>query len=396
MAFTKMGNFSFNHSGQPETLPYAAEDAQSKFDSRGNELKSILNAAIDLLNSAADGNSGADNVGMTPIAETGTNATVQSIVEALITRLKATEDGASGADLIGSTAIGGVTGTTVQAQMESMKGLVDGKAASDDLSGLAGTGRTTETVKGNADDLAAHLADYASKFPNNAGAHNSIYRGKNLGTSVTTKQYTDISNGTFEDMYIGDYWTINSTVYRIAAFNYYMQKGDTATTVNHITLVPDTSLYNHGMNDTDITTGGYMGSKMYTTGLAQAKTTIKNAFSGHVLKHRKLLSNATTDGKASGWAWGDSEVDLMNEVMVYGSTVCGESTVGGSGYNIGEEMSQLPLFVFRPDMISANRQYFWLRDVVSASHFASVLSNGSAITYNASSAYGVRPAFSIS
>ena len=246
------------------------------------------------------------------------------------------------------------------------------------------------------DGHSAHLADYASKFPDNAGAHNSIYRGKSLGTSVTTKQYTDISNGTFEDMYIGDYWTINSTVYRIAAFNYYMQKGDTATTVNHITLVPDTSLYTHVMNDTNITTGGYMGSKMYTTGLAQAKTTIKNAFSGHVLNHRKVLSSATTDGKASGFVWADSEVDLMNEVMVYGSIVWGESTVGGSGYNVGEGMSQLPLFVFRPDMISANRQYFWLRDVVSATNFAYVHTNGTANNGNASYALGVRPAFSIS
>lgn len=246
------------------------------------------------------------------------------------------------------------------------------------------------------DGHSAHLADYASKFPDNAGAHNSIYRGKSLGTSVTTKQYTDISNGTFEDMYIGDYWTINSTVYRIAAFNYYMQKGDTATTVNHITLVPDTSLYTHVMNDTNITTGGYMGSKMYTTGLAQAKTTIKNAFSGHVLNHRKVLSSATTDGKASGFVWADSEVDLMNEVMVYGSIVWGESTVGGSGYNVGEGMSQLPLFVFRPDMISANRQYFWLRDVVSATTFANVSNYGLANANYASNAYGVRPAFSIS
>ena len=265
----------------------------------------------------------------------------------------------------------------------------------DGLNDLAGEDRTDETVKGNADALAAHLADYASKFPNNAGAHNSIYRGKNLGTSVTTKQYADIANGTFEDMYIGDYWTINSRVYRIAAFNYYRQKGDTATTANHITLVPDVSLYNHVMNDTNITTGGYIGSKMYTEGLNNAKTTIKSDFSGHVLNHRKLLSNATTDGKASGWAWVDSEVDLMNEVMVYGSTVWGESTIGGSGHNVGEGMSQLPLFVFRPDMIS-NRQTFWLRDVVSASYFAAVNSNGYASSHGASYASGVRPAFSIS
>jgi len=326
LAFEKMGNFSFNHANQADELNLPADEAKAKFDSRANELKTAFNKVVDLLN--------------------------------------ATTDGASGADNVGATAIDGVTGTTVQAQMESMKGLVDGKAASGhnhDSSyaptNLAGEGRTTETVKGNADDLAAHLADYASKFPNNAGAHNSIYRGKNLGTSVTTKQYTDISNGTFEDMYIGDYWTIDGVNYRIAAFNYYMQKGDTATTVNHITLVPDTSLYNHVMNDTDITTGGYTGSKMYTEGLTQAKTTIKNAFSGHVLNHRKSLSNAVTAGKASGWAWVDSEVDLMNEVMVYGSVVWGESTIGGSGYNVGEGMSQLPLFVFRPDMIS-NRQTF--------------------------------------
>ncbi len=265
----------------------------------------------------------------------------------------------------------------------------------DSLADLAGANRTTETVKGNADNLAAHLADYASKFPNNAGAHNSIYRGKYLGSSVTAEQYTVISSGTFEDLYIGDYWTIGGVNYRIAAFNYYMQKGDTATTVNHITLVPDTSLYNHVMNDTNITTGGYVGSKMYTTGLEQAKTTIKNAFSGHVLKHRKVLSNAVADGKASGWAWFDSEVDLMNEVMVYGSVVWGESTIGGSGYNIGEGMSQLPLFTLRPDMIS-NRQYFWLRDVVSASIFAFVGGSGFAYSGNASRANGVRPAFSIS
>ena len=33
-----------------------------------------------------------------------------------------------------------------------------------------------------------------------AGAHNSIYRGKNLGTSVTAAQYAAIKAGTFDDM----------------------------------------------------------------------------------------------------------------------------------------------------------------------------------------------------
>jgi hypothetical protein len=239
----------------------------------------------------------------------------------------------------------------------------------------------------------AHLADYASFITNNPDAKNSIYRGKYLGSAVTSEQYAAIAAGTFVDLYIGDYWTIDGVNWRIAAFNYYYNTGDTNCTTNHITIVPDTPLYTHVMNDTDITTGGYVGSKMYTTGLEQAKTTIKNAFSGHVLKHRKLLSNAVADGKASGGAWFDSEVELMNEVMVYGSIVNGHATYGL--YNIGVEKSQLPLFVLNPRMINT-RQSYWLRDVSSASYFAYAGTYGSAYADIASFALGVRPAFSIS
>jgi hypothetical protein len=231
----------------------------------------------------------------------------------------------------------------------------------------------------------------------NADARNSIYRGKYLGTSYTLAQQQAVSSGTFDDMYIGDYWTIGGINYRIAAFNYYRNTGDTNLPPNHITLVPDTQLYSHVMNDTNITTGGYTASKMYLTGLDQAKTTINTAFPGKVLTHKQILCNATVDGKASGWAWFDSSVGLMNEVMIYGCSVFGDSNLGGSGggYNIGVGKRQLPLFALNPKMINI-RQNFWLRDVVSAARFATVSHDGPAICYDASNAFGVRPAFSIS
>jgi hypothetical protein len=134
MAFTKMGDFTFNHIDQPDELNIPADSAKEKFDSRAEELKTALNNAIDLLSSVTDGNSGADNVG--------------------------------------ATAIDDLTGENVQALLESLKTLVDGKAVIDhnhdaDYAAiahdhdadyapvdLAGEGRTTETVKGNADDLA--------------------------------------------------------------------------------------------------------------------------------------------------------------------------------------------------------------------------------------------------
>lgn len=231
---------------------------------------------------------------------------------------------------------------------------------------------------------------------NNAGAHNAIYRGKNLGTSVTAAQYAAISAGTFEDLYIGDYWVINGVNWRIAAFDYYLNCGDTSCTKHHVVIVPDTCLYNHVMNDTNITTGGYVGSKMYTEGLEQAKTTIKAAFSGHVLSHRVYLTNAVTDGHPSAGAWCDSEVDLMNEQMVYGGAIFMPIANGSTVYtNYRVEKSQLPLFAHEPSRI-CNRNNWWLRDVVSASLFAFVYLLGRADCTDASYSLGVRPAFCIS
>ena len=212
-----------------------------------------------------------------------------------------------------------------------------------------------------------------------------------------TAQYAAIAAGTFDDLYIGDYWVIGGVTYRIAAFDYYLRCGYPAeTTAHHVVIVPDSNLYNHVMNDTNTTEGGYVGSKMYTEGLTQAKTTIKAAFNGHVLNHRIYLTNAVTNGKPSAGAWCDSEVELMNEQMVYGGAIfmpgCDRTTVP-TNYRV--EKSQLPLFAHRPDLIS-NRLTFWLRDVVTASHFAGVLYAGGAAYYNASDSDGVRPAFSIS
>lgn len=241
---------------------------------------------------------------------------------------------------------------------------------------------------------------------NNAGAHNAIYRGKSLGSTVTTAQYAAIKAGTFDDLYIGDYWTIGGVNYRIAAFDYYLNSGDTNCTTHHVVIVPDTCLYNAQMHNTssggyeggaaNTTAGGYVGSDMYKSNLEQAKTTIKSAFSGHVLKHRIYLTNAVANGRASGGAWCDSEVDLMCEQMVYGSgifsPVSDDSNVPA---NYRVEKSQLPLFQHEPSRI-CNRNNWWLRDVITASNFAFVYNNGGADYSGASYSRGVRPAFCIS
>lgn len=255
-----------------------------------------------------------------------------------------------------------------------------------------GNGVKVITVENLHKGLQTDIDSVRNVLADGAAAHNCIYRGKNLGTSVTAEQYAAISSGKFTDLYIGDYWVIKGVTYRIAAFDYYYNCGDTNFTKHHVVIVPDTSLYKAQMNTSNVTTGGYTGSAMYKSNLAQAKTTIKAAFgSAHVLTKRELLTNAVNGNTPSGWAWFDSDVELMNEVQAYGSVAWGAHD--GNGYNVASGDGQFPLFMFDRTKLH-NREDYWLRDVASATTF-SVVSGGIASYYNASYSSGVRPAFCI-
>lgn len=256
-----------------------------------------------------------------------------------------------------------------------------------------GNGVKVITVENLHKGLQTDIDSVRNVLADGAAAHNCIYRGKNLGTSVTAEQYAAISSGKFTDLYIGDYWVIKGVTYRIAAFDYYYNCGDTNFTKHHVVIVPDTSLYKAQMNTSNVTTGGYTGSAMYKSNLAQAKTTIKVAFgSAHVLTKRELLTNAVNGNTPSGWAWFDSDVELMNEVQAYGSVAWGAHD--GNGYNVASGDGQFPLFMFDRTKLH-NREDYWLRDVASAAGFSLVSSGGDASCADASSSLGVRPAFCI-
>lgn len=256
-----------------------------------------------------------------------------------------------------------------------------------------GNGVKVITVENLHKGLQTDIDSVRNVLADGAAAHNCIYRGKNLGTSVTAEQYAAISSGKFTDLYIGDYWVIKGVTYRIAAFDYYYNCGDTNFTKHHVVIVPDTSLYKAQMNASNVTTGGYTGSAMYKSNLAQAKTTIKAAFgSAHVLTKRELLTNAVNGNTPSGWAWFDSDVELMNEVQAYGSVAWGAHD--GNGYNVASGDGQFPLFMFDRTKLH-NRENYWLRDVASATYFSYVGGNGYATGDGASYSFGVRPAFCI-
>lgn len=223
-----------------------------------------------------------------------------------------------------------------------------------------------------------------------------LFRGKNLGTALTAVQKAAIKDGSFKGMFLGDYWSIGGRIWRIVDMDYWYNCGDTAFTSHHLVIMPDEALYNAQMNTTNVTTGGYVGSEMYKSNLANAKTIVNAAFQGSVLTHREYLCNAVANGRPSGGAWFDSSIELPNESMMYGhphfSPTSDGSTVPAI-YTISK--TQLALFMVCPRFI-VNRSYNqWLRDVVSSAAFAGVGGRGDADCGFASPSYGVRPVFPV-
>lgn len=232
-------------------------------------------------------------------------------------------------------------------------------------------------------------------------AHRNTYRGQYLGDSYTDEQKAMVAAGTFDDLYIGDYWTIGNFDWIIADINYWLNTGDQpehqGCTTPHLAIVPKKHLYTAKMNDSNVTTGGYLNSRMYTQNLANAKTIIYTAFGeNNILNHRELFTNAVTNGVSSAGTWIDSKVDLMNQIMVYGSMILPSSPASNVvPYNYTIDKTQLSLFRLRPDLITISEESCWLRDVVSSAAFAYVTWLGHASNTTASSVLGVRPVFGL-
>lgn len=231
----------------------------------------------------------------------------------------------------------------------------------------------------------------------NAATHNMVYRGKNLGSSLTAEQAAAIKAGTFKDIYLGDYWKIGGRDFVVAGFDYWYKCGDTSCNTHHVVIIPRSQLYTYKFNPTNTTEGGYVGSDLYKNGLTQAKEIFNTAFgSAHILNHREFLVNAVTNGKPTGSDWYDSTVELMNENMVYGGRQFSPMPDGTDPWNTCRnytiDKSQLPLFRLAPWMSFVRDQWCWLRDVVSAANFAHCGGYGNAGCNHASYASGVWPA----
>lgn len=295
-------------------------------------------------------------------------------------------------------------------------------------------GSSKQILKWSVDGTAI-WGDTLSTLENCAATHNGIFRGKDLTKIYTVDQIcARISSGTFEDLYIGDYFDITITSeYRanevvrcvLAGFDTYLHNGSASLEKHHAAIVPKNCFADaHQMNSTN-TTGqsentanasglkAYAGSDMHNIVLPKYATAISNAIgSSHLIKRTTVLSNdmnPTTascaggghTGASTGWEWYETYLQLLSEVQVYGTNV-----LSSSFFDTGESNLQLPLFkldsgakvckIGGTDTVNAsNRTWWWLKNVADSMGFCHVGNGGNSGYVWASDSCGVRPIFCI-
>lgn len=274
---------------------------------------------------------------------------------------------------------------------ETVKGVLDGDAAGNLATRVLALENDAENIRnevieGVREDIGQIRYDLDS-----ATMHRNIYRGKYLGGTVTDAQKKSILDGTFDDIYIGDYWVVNDVKWLVADIDYY------ANGYHHVLVIPEEPFFNLAAYDTLDTSGGYVDSNLNS--LYMYSEYVESYFPTVFPKIFEEYMIAQTDpntGRAVNGSWYGVQCLTPSEIMVYGTRVWSYSNAGSTNEHLfTSSATQLALFRLSPKHIFCSSRY-WLSDVVSSTQMAVVLerANGRGGTANrakVTSSYGVRP-----
>ena len=118
------------------------------------------------------------------------------------------------------------------------------------------------SLKGNAEEIAAINAELEPISIHTAYAHNAIYGGRNLGTTITAEQIANVRNGTFKGLYPGDFWQLavdGTTTMEIAGCDLY----NTPIHPHQLIVTLRNEAWQYPMNDTLTCEGHLTGMSLF-------------------------------------------------------------------------------------------------------------------------------------
>lgn len=126
-----------------------------------------------------------------------------------------------------------------------------------------------------------------------------------------------------------------------------------------------------------VSVSGTLGETVITTDIKSF--TLPDTFKNILISHRMF-----SDG-----SWGNTSVDIMNEVMVHGTYICTDNNNRQTS-----DTQQLALFRLAPELKAIGVNY-WLRNVAGSQTYTLISQYGDASSDMATSTYGIRPVFAI-
>ena len=214
--------------------------------------------------------------------------------------------------------------------------------------------------------LVTHECDGAPVDP--VEEHRTEMRYQNLGDHVTDEQYAAIESGTFDDLYVGDYWEIDGVKHRIADIDYYYDKDETgAGSTHHLVIVPDSQQVPDGMALHDSSEDPLMVEGMHfcdtdmcKSKLADIAAALESVFgSEHILSMTKRIGDRSYQSKA--WFMCLTNIQggpyIVPRQQEFGITTT---------YETPDDEDRFSLFKPNVDFVPpADGQAYWLEDSFS-------------------------------
>ena len=211
--------------------------------------------------------------------------------------------------------------------------------------------------------------------------HRNIFRGKNLGATYTADQKAAVYNGTFHDIWVGDYWEVDGHKWRIVDINYFRRSehftDSGPASDNHLTLMADDVVYNLDKVADENTKPAYVNTKAYSTGRDEYyNTLVPDIFrADEALRYDQadiICIAIGNNGEAKTWQLESSPIENPTHMQMFGSMNPYTLNVRDqipqnqtNGYMTQFALMRLaPKFIYVPSSAGASAQGTILRDPV--------------------------------
>lgn len=233
-----------------------------------------------------------------------------------------------------------------------------------------------------------------------------FFRGVKLGDKPSSFHLSNIANGSFRGMFIGDYWEWSGTIWRIADFDYWMSKGPQGDAISqhHLVILTDDAIVTDKINPTATTNGGFAGSWIMGAGYDDAFDILDGGIlptfaggSSHLLTLKELMSYGATNGCVNNNSWKtDMKWTVPNEPMIFGSYLGAMQSYGTTKSDLRTiDNTQLALLQLWPTGVCPCRNAYWLRDLYNSGSFCGVSAKGYNDYFSASEEIGYRIVFAL-